>query len=118
MVNQANKTFARGNQATSLFLDKDYKESLTCLTKFYSTVSEVRRKTGDVVTPQPFLRMVQLAVNKILKIETDQSIIDTLKETFSQLRKKTPKASNSRRISMTYLLSNAKRRSLQMRRWG
>ena len=59
---------------------------------FYTTVAEVQRKTGDTVSPQPFLRMVQLAVTKILQIETDQSIIDTLKETFSQLRKEEPES--------------------------
>merc|ERR1711892_1528093 len=68
----------RASQAINLFLEKNYKESLTSLKIFYATVMDVEQKTGKTVIPGHFLKMVQLVSNKILQNEIDPSIIESI----------------------------------------
>ena len=90
LVKQINKTFPRASQAINLFSAKIYKECLNSLDTFYATVADVQQKTGKTLTPQPFLKMVQLAANKILQNEIDQSSIESMKQNFNILRAEDP----------------------------
>merc|ERR1711892_449309 len=80
----------RASQAINLFSAKNYKECLNSMDTFYATVADVQQKTGKTLTPQPFLKMVQLAANKILQNEIDQSSIESMQQIFDILRAEDP----------------------------
>ena len=53
-------------------------------------MAEFEHRSGKKTSWQPFLKILQLAVNKILHKEEESGTKESLKENFVELRKKSP----------------------------
>ena len=113
LVKQINKTFSRASQAINLFSAKKYKECLNSLDTFYATVADVQLKTGKTLTPQPFLKMIQLAANKIIRNEIVLSNIEYMKQIFNILRKEDPETLQQQKDKYDLLVEQCKENNFE-----
>ena len=82
--------FLRELQVINTFLKREYETALVAITDFYAEVAIELEYGGGKPPLQPFLKILRLAINKILHNEDDLSTKVLLKEHFIELRKISP----------------------------
>ena len=82
--------FLRELQVFNTFLKREYETALVAITDFYAEVAIELEYGGGKPPSQHFLKILRLAINKILHNEDDLSTKVLLKEHFIELRKISP----------------------------
>ena len=71
-------------------------------------MAELEHRSGKKTSWQPFLKILQLAVNKILHKEEESGTKESLKEHFAELRKKSPDVFQSQKHKYDELVEQGK----------
>ena len=105
--------FFRETQATITFLQKEYEAALVALTTYYAEVSNFEYRIGKKTSRQPYLDILQLAIDKILHNEEETSPNNSLKERFVQLRKESPEDFRAQKAKYDALVEKGKEKELK-----
>ena len=101
--------FLRASQAINTFLQKDYTAALIALKTLHAEVANLEFRSGRKILVEPFLKILQLAITKILHNEDDSVNKDLLKEHFVESKNK----SQNQKEKYDALIEHAKKKEFE-----
>ena len=103
----------RASQAINTFLQKDYTAALIALKTLHAEVANLEFRSGRKILVEPFLKILQLAVDKILHKENKSVTKDLLKEHFLEFKKKSPDLIQTQKDKYDALVEQGKKKEFE-----